>query len=262
VTDLSQRLVTGLGPENFEVFENKKPQRIKQFSSEDAPVSLGIIVDASGSMTNKMERVREAVKQFCDSANPQDEFFVIAFSDTPRLIQDFTTSSQDVDSKMFFVTSKGRTALLDAVYMGLRKMKSAIYSKKAILIISDGGDNHSRYTEGELKSAVKESDVMVYAVGIFERSSATEEERQGPALLTDIAEITGGRAFTLENTVDLPALTRRIGMELRTQYVLAYRPENPPRDGKWHKITVKLKIPKKLPFLQAKSRTGYYARSE
>ncbi len=262
VTDPMQRLVTGLSQDNFQVFEDKKPQQIKHFSSEDAPVSLGIIVDTSGSMADKIERAREAVKQFCDSANPQDEFFLITFSEEPRLVHDFTDSPNDLESKLLFAIPKGRTALLDAIYMGIKKMREAKYSKRALLIISDGGDNHSRYSEGELRSAVKESDVMIYAIGTFDRYVPTQEEMLGPELLSDIAEITGGRAFILDNLVEMPSLAHRIGTELRTQYVLGYHPENPPHDGKWHKITVKLKLPKTLRYLQAKAKTGYYASNE
>src|SRR5271166_1883480 len=262
VTDPMQRLVVGLRPDNFQLFENKKPQRIQHFSSEDAPVSLGIIVDASGSMANKMNRVHEAVREFCASSNSQDEFFMIAFSDEPRLIHNFTDSPEDVESKMLFTAPKGRTALLDAIYMGLKKMREAKFGKKALLIISDGGDNHSRYTEPEVKSAVKESDVMIYAIGTFDRNVSTNEEKSGPELLSNIADSSGGRAFILDNMAEMPLLARRIGTELRTQYVLGYHPENPAHDGKWRKIKVKLKLPKKLPYMEAKARTGYYARSE
>jgi len=262
VTDPMQRLVTGLSQDNFQVFENKQRQEIKHFSNEDAPVSLGIIVDTSGSMTNKMDRVREAVKAFCDSANPQDEFLIITFSDEPHLVHDFTDSPNDIENKLLFASPKGRTALLDAIYMGIRKMREAKYSKRALLIISDGGDNHSRYSERELNSAVKESEVMIYSIGIFDRYFPTPEERLGPQLLSDISETTGGRAFILENLIAMPILARRIGIELRTQYVLGYRPQNPAHDGKWHKVSVKLKLPKRFPYLQARAKTGYYADSE
>jgi Ca-activated chloride channel homolog len=262
VTDPMQRLVTGLTRDNFQVFENKKPQEIKHFSSEDAPVSLGIIVDTSGSMATKMDRVREAIQQFCAMSNPQDEFFVITFSDQPHLVHDFSDSPDDIEGKLLFAIPKGRTALLDAIYMGIRKMHDAKYGKKALLIISDGGDNHSRYSEGQLKSAVKESDVMIYAIGTFDRYLPTPEEMLGPELLSDIAETTGGRAFILDDLVQMPLLARRIGAELRTQYVLAYHPENPPHDGKWHKISVKLRLPKKVAYLQARARKGYYAGNE
>src|SRR5439155_9412918 len=155
-----QRLVTGLGAENFQLYEGKKPQAISHFSSEDVPISVGIILDASGSMRDKMGRVREAVDQLCREANPQDEFFMIVFSDEPRLAQDFTIAPEDLEKELLFTQPKGRTSLLDAIYMGLHQMRNAKYGKKALLIISDGGDNHSRYGEREIKSAAKESDVM------------------------------------------------------------------------------------------------------
>jgi Ca-activated chloride channel family protein len=262
VTDPKQRLVTGLRAENFELLEGKKPQEIRHFSSEDVPVSVGILLDTSGSMGNKMNRVREAVNQFCEAANPQDEFFMIVFSDEPRLVTDFTSSPEDLEKELLLTQPKGRTALLDAIYMGFHKMKEAKYAKKALLIISDGGDNHSLYLEKNVEAAAKESDVMIYARGIFDRYVPTPEESRGPALLAAIAEPTGGRAFTLENEVELPAVALHIGRELRTQYVLGYRPEDMPKDGKWHKIEVKLRLPKKLSFLRAHAKTGYYAPAE
>lgn len=262
VTDPRQRLVSGLTAENFQLFEGKKPQEIRHFSSEDVPVSIGIILDASGSMRDKMGRVRDAVTQFCEEANPQDEFFMIDFSDAPRLATDFTTNSEDLEKNLLFTQPKGRTALLDAIYMGLHKMKQARYAKKALLIISDGGDNHSLYSERDVKSAAKESDVMIYAIGTFDRYMPTPEEMRGPTLLAELADPTGGQAFTLENGVELASVARHIGRALRTQYVLGYRPEEMPRDGKWHKIQVKLRLPKKLAFLRARAKTGYYAPAD
>jgi Ca-activated chloride channel family protein len=262
VTDTMQRLVTGLGQENFQVYEGKKAQEIRHFSSEDVPVSIGIIVDSSGSMNDKMERVREAVKQFCAAANVQDEFFMITFSDQPRLASDFTNAPEEIEKELLFMQPKGRTALLDAIYMGVEKMRQAKYAKKALLIISDGGDNHSRYGEREVKAAVKESDVMIYSIGVFDRYVPTHEELVGPELLAAISEPTGGRAFTLGAVNELPAVAHRIGVELRTQYVLAFRPESAPHDGKWHKLNVKLRLPKKLPFLRVHAKTGYYAQEE
>ena len=259
VTDGMQRVVTGLSRDNFEVFDGKKPQTIQDFSSEDVPVSVGIILDSSGSMQDKWGRVREAVNQFCDAANPEDEFFMIVFSDQPRLASDFTTSPEDLQKEILFTQPKGRTALLDAIQMGLHKMKNAKYAKKALLIISDGGDNHSRYGESEIKSYAKESDVMIYSIGVFDRYVPTVEEMQGPALLSEITDPTGGRAFTLESPNQMPEVARHIGTELRTQYVLAYRPQDVAHDGKWHRIRVKLRLPKRLPFLQAHAKTGYYA---
>lgn len=262
VTDPMNRLVTGLDKDNFQVFEGKEQQEVRNFSSEDAPVSLGVIFDMSGSMSSKIERAREAVTEFFKTANPQDEFFLIAFADRPEEVSDFTQSVDDLQSKLIFTVPKGRTALLDAIYLGLSKMREAKYPKKALLIISDGGDNHSRYTEGEIKSLVKEADVMIYSIGIYDHYFQTEEERLGPALLSDISDLSGGRAFTIDNPNDLADVATKIGIELRNQYVLGYRPKNPGHDGKWHKIKVKLLPPKGLPPLHVYARTGYYASSQ
>ncbi|MCU1299236.1 MAG: von Willebrand factor, type [Acidobacteriaceae bacterium] len=262
ITDPMNRLVTGLDKENFQVFEGKDSQEIKHFSSEDAPISLGVIFDMSGSMSSKIERAREAVIEFFKTANPQDEFFMIAFADKPEEISDFTQSVEDIQGKLIYTVPKGRTALLDAIYLGVSKMRQAKYPKKALLIISDGGDNHSRYTEGEIKSLVKEADVLIYAIGLYDHYFPTEEERLGPGLLSDVTELTGGRAFTIDNPNDLGDVAKKIGIELRNQYVLGYRPKNPGHDGKWRKIKVKLLAPKGLPPLQVYAKTGYYAPTE
>lgn len=262
ITDPMNRLVTGLDKENFQVFEGKQAQEIKHFSSEDAPVSLGVIFDMSGSMSSKIERAREAVVEFFKTANPQDEFFMITFADKPEEVEDFTQSVEDIQGKLVYTVPKGRTALLDAIYLGVSKMRQAKYPKRALLIISDGGDNHSRYTEGEIKNLVKEADVLIYAIGIYDHYFATEEEKLGPQLLSDVTELTGGRAFTIDNPNDLADVATKIGIELRNQYVLGYRPNNPVKDGKWRKIRVKLIPPKGLPPLRIYAKTGYYAPSE
>jgi Ca-activated chloride channel homolog len=262
ITDPLNRLVTGLDRDNFNLFEGRDQQEIKTFSSEDAPVSIGVIFDMSNSMTSKIERAREAVIEFFKTANPQDEFFLIAFNDKPEEISDFTSSVDEIQSKLVYTIPKGRTALLDAIYLGVSKMRQAKYPKKALLIISDGGDNHSRYTEGEIKSMVKEADILIYAIGIYDHYFPTEEERLGPALLSDVTELTGGRAFTIDNPNDLADVSTKIGIELRNQYVIGYRPTNAVRDGKWRKIKVKLIPPKGLPPLKVYAKTGYYAPTE
>src|SRR3984893_1269366 len=262
ITDPMNRLVTGLDKENFTLYEGKDLQDIRHFSSEDAPVSLGVIFDMSGSMSSKIERAREAVIEFFKAANPQDEFFMITFADKPEEISDFTQSIEDIQGKLVYTVPKGRTALLDAIYLGVSKMRQAKYPKKALLIISDGGDNHSRYTEGEIKSVVKEADLLIYAIGLYDRYMSTPEEQLGPALLGDLTELTGGRAFTIDNPNDLADVATKIGIELRNQYVLGYRPKNPAHDGKWRKIKVKLVPPKGLPPLRVYARTGYYAPTE
>ncbi|MGO9863128.1 MAG: VWA domain-containing protein [Terriglobales bacterium] len=262
ITDPLNRLVTGLDRENFKVFEGREQQEIRTFSSEDAPVSIGVIFDMSGSMSSKIERAREAVAEFFKTANPQDEFFMIAFSDTPEEIADFSTSVDDIQGRLLYTVPRGRTALLDAIYLGVTKMRQAKYPKKALLIISDGGDNHSRYTEGEIRSMVKEADVVIYAIGIYDHYFATEEERLGPTLLSDVTELTGGRAFTIDNPNDLADVSTKIGIELRNQYVIGYRPKSSAHDGQWRKIRVKLLPPKGLPPLKVYAKTGYYAPTE
>ena len=262
ITDPMNRLVTGLDKENFQLFEGNSAQEIRTFSSEDAPVSLGVIFDSSGSMTSKMDRAKEAVIEFFKTANPQDEFFMITFNDEPEEVTDFTSSVDEIQNKLVFAVPRRRTALLDAIYMGISKMRQAKFPKKALLIISDGGDNHSRYTENEIRALVKEADVMIYAIGIYDRYASAVEERLGPQLLSDITELTGGRAFTIDNPNDLGDVATKIGVELRNQYVLGYRPAKVVRDGKWRKIKVKLLPPKGLPPLKVYARTGYYAPAE
>jgi Ca-activated chloride channel homolog len=264
------RLVTGLERDNFQIFEDKVEQEIVTFSSDDAPLSVGVVFDASGSMGGKLQRSREAVAQFMKTANPQDEFFLVQFNDRPELTVPFTPDVAEIQNRLTFLQSKGRTALLDGVYLAMNEMKKARNGRKAILIISDGGDNSSRYTESEVRNAVREADVQIYAIGIFEPLGSrgrTPEELGGPGLLSDITESTGGRHFAVENLADLPEVAAKIGLELRNQYVLGYNPKNTARDGKYRKVEVKLvngadtKI-SKLPPLRARYREGYYAPSQ
>jgi Ca-activated chloride channel homolog len=262
VTDPMNRLVTGLEKDNFLLTDSGQPQEIKHFSSEDAPISLGVIFDISGSMANKIDKSRDAVVEFFKTANPEDEFFLVTFSEKPEVLADFTTSIEDIQSKLVYANPKGRTALLDAIYLGMNRMHKAKHQKKALLIISDGGDNHSRYTEAEIKSMVKEADVQIYAIGLYDRDFKTAEEREGPQLLSEISDVTGGRTFTIGNTNELADVATKIGIELRNQYVLGYRPSNPSKDGKWRKIKVKLNPPKGLPPLHVYAKTGYYAPTE
>ena len=262
ITDPMNRLVTGLEKENFALTDNGTPQEIRHFSSEDAPISLGVIFDVSGSMSDKIDKSRQAVVEFFRTANPQDEFFLIAFSDKPELLADYTSSVEDIQDKLVYAVPKGRTALLDAIYLGMSRMRKAHYERKALLIISDGGDNHSRYTESEIKSMVREADVQIYAIGLFDAYFKTPEEREGPAMLMDVTDVTGGRTFTISSPNELADVATKIGIELRNQYVLGYRPSNPGKNGKWRKIKVKLNPPKGLPPLHVYAKTGYYAPSE
>ena len=264
VSDPMSRLVTGLAKEHFTLLEDKVGQTISQFGAEDAPVSLGIVFDASGSMGYKMGKAREAVAQFFQTANPEDEFFLVEFNDNPELANGFTHSLEEIQNRLTFTDSKGRTALLDAIYMAINQMKEATNTKKALLVISDGGDNSSRYAGREIKRLVKEADVQIYAIGIFEPLSSrgrTPEELSGPDLLTEIAEQTGGRQFPVENLNELPDIAARIGVELRNQNVLGYIPTNQKKNGKWRRIRVALSRIRGMPPLRAHYRLGYYAPS-
>ena len=269
VTDPIGRYVTGLDKENFKLTEEmdkkKIEQDITQFSSEDAPMSVGVVFDTSGSMGAKLRRSQQAVAQFLKTANPEDEFFLVHFNDRPELLVPWTPDSEEIQSRLTWVESKGRTALLDGVYMAMNQMKKARNPRKAILIISDGGDNSSRYTESEVKNAVRESDVQIYAIGIFESMAGrnrTPEESNGPQLLNEVAESTGGRFFSADNLADLPDIAAKIGLELRNQYVLGYHPKNRERDGKFRKVQVRLVKTAGMPQLKATHRPGYYAPAQ
>jgi Ca-activated chloride channel homolog len=263
VTDPLNRVVSRMDKEHFKLFEDKVPQEIEQFSSEDAPLAVGLVFDTSGSMGKKLSKSREAAAQFFKTSNPEDEFFLVQFSDRPELAVPLTNSTEEIQGRMTFTQAKGRTALLDGVYMAIKHMKKARNPRKAILILSDGGDNSSRYTETEIKNAVREADVQIYAIGLFEGGgSRTAEELNGPGLLTELAEQTGGRHFAVEDINELPDVTAKIGIELRNQYVLGYRPKNQVKDGKYRKVQVKLAQPRGLPPLKAAYRLGYYAPTQ
>lgn len=265
VTDPLNRFVTGLEREHFKLFEDKVEQTITQFASEDAPLSIGLVFDASGSMGAKLAKSRQAAAQFFKTANPEDEFFLIQFNDRPELVVPFTHQTEEIQNRLAFTNAKGRTALLDGVYMAMNQMKKSKNARKAILILSDGGDNSSRYTESEIKNAVREADVQIYAIGIFEPINArgrTAEELSGPGLLNELSEQTGGRHFAVENINELPDIAAKIGIELRNQYLIGYAPTNPNRDGKYRRVTVKLNQPRGLPPLRPIWRQGYYAPAQ
>jgi Ca-activated chloride channel homolog len=264
VTDPYNRLVTGLEPDNFRIFEDNVEQEVVNFSAEDVPISIGVIFDYSGSMSNKIGKAREAAVQFFKTANPQDEFFLVSFNERAELTSSFTNSVEDLQSRMMLTAPKGRTALLDAIYLGLSQMRGAHNAKRALLILSDGGDNHSRYNESDIKRLVREADTQLYAIGIFDPlgyRNRSPEELSGPSLLSEVTEMTGGRVFAVEKLEELPDIASKIGMELRNQYVLGYRPSNKAHDARWRKLKIKLRAPKGLPPLSVYSKTGYYAPS-
>lgn len=262
VTDPMNRLVTGLERENFEIFDNNVGQVIKSFSTEDAPVTIGIVFDLSGSMSSKFMRARKALSEFMRTSNPQDEFFVVGFNDRPAVIVDYTSEVDDVEARMVMLKPENRTALIDATYLAVNKLRDGKFERKALLIVSDGGDNRSRYNENELRRVVRESDVQIYSIGIFDAYAPTTEEQQGPMLLTDVCEMTGGRMFRVSDVGDMGDIAARISAELRNEYVIGYRPSEVKQDGNWRKLKIRLVPPPGLPPLTVHNRQGYYAPSQ
>jgi Ca-activated chloride channel family protein len=265
VTDKLNRSVTGLEKEHFKLFEDKVEQVITHFASEDAPVAIGIVFDCSASMGDKLRQSREAVSALLKTANPEDEFFMVEFSDRAQVVVNLTQDSTAISNRLNLIQPRGRTALLDAIVVSLNEMRKAHNSRKALVIISDGGDNSSRYTVSEVKNQVREADVQIYAVGIIEPfwgRGRSPEELDGPRLLSEVAEQTGGRLFEVDNLNDLPDIASKVGSALRNQYVLGYSPSNVRRDGKYHRVRLKLMKPTGWPSLRASWRLGYYAPAQ
>jgi len=240
VTDGFNHPVTTLQKRDFHLFEENTEQDIRYFAEEDAPISIGILLDTSGSMSMKYELARQALDEFFVNSNHDDDYFVITYSNRPKLLADTTQSVNDIEDELAEVVPDGSTPLLDAIYLGLSKLKQARYERRALLIISDGGDNHSRYRAKEIREMVQESDVQIYSMGIFGALNITLEDHQGKKLLRDISEATGGRAEFFTSPAKLPETAARFSRELRNQYVLGYRPRTLQRDGKLHKVTVKV----------------------
>jgi len=262
IRDGMDRFVAGLDKDRFLLAENGQPQQIRSFSTDDAPISLGVIFDLSGSMKDKIDQSRKAVLEFFRSANPPDEFFLVTFSDRPELLVNFTSSIDEIQNSLPEATPRGATSLLDAIYLGISRMGKARYERRALLIISDGGDNRSRYTESEIDDMVRESDIQIYAMGLFNFHGKTREEMHGPELLAGITDATGGQTYFIKSPRDLPDVAAKIGIDLRNQYVLGYHPSNPTHDGKWRKIKVKVNPPEGSPRLHVYAKSGYYAASE
>lgn len=257
VVDEMGRMVTGLDPENFQVFEDGVQQKLTSFGSEDAPLSIGIVLDTSGSMGNKLAISRAAVGEFFKSANPEDEAFLVEFNNQPQLVMPFTHNLGDIENRIMFTRSKGQTALLDGITLAIAEMKKASHPRKALILVSDGGDNHSRYTEAEVRNRVKESDVQIYAMGIFSGGGDINDD---PTLLARLAALTGGRHFET-SLRDMTDVAEKIGIELRNTYLLGYNPTNMKRDGKYRAITIKVAA-RGLGKLTPSWRRGYFAPTQ
>src|SRR5262245_14266895 len=260
VTDKQFRQIGGLNKEHFEIFEDKIRQQIEFFSDDDKPASIGVIFDLSGSMNNKISRARDAIKAFIDTCHDEDEFFLVGFNDRASLLAELSDGRSVLD-KLAWAEPPGQTALYDAAYLGVEKVKEGRHEKRAVLIVSDGQDNASRYNYGELRKLLKEADVQVYCIGILEEgvSAGTSIDRQGQVILEELAHTTGGMAFFPTSNSELEDAVTRIALTLRHQYSIGYVPFNEQRDGKWRKIKVRVNAPKGLPSLIVRAKEGYYA---
>jgi Ca-activated chloride channel family protein len=265
VTTPAGTSVTTLTKEHFQLFEDGVEQKITQFAKDDAPISIGFLFDTSGSMTTKIRKSSEAAATFFKTANADDEFFLVEFNDRPKLTIPFTPDSDLIYRKIARTRPFGRTSLLDAIHLAMVQMKSARNLRKAIVVVSDGGDNRSRFTSSDIKSAMLESDVQLYAMGIFDLDDLRKhpvEEINGPQLLDDLAEQTGGRSYTVEDLNDLDSISARISNELRNQYLLGYSPSDGSRDGKFRRVRLKLNAPADMPDLRTYYRHGYHAPAQ
>jgi len=259
VTDLVNHPVTGLTKENFRVFDNSIEHTVLSVAREDAPMAIAVVFDTSASMSRKLAKSRAAIAELLRSANPEDEFCLVEFNDRVEVAQSWTEDTGAILDRLRSAAPRGRTALLDAIATGLRELKRSAKPRKALVILSDGGDNRSRQTEREIRSTIEESDALIYAMGIFETSGThlAPEEIDGPRLLNDLSEASGGRLFTVANLRELPAIAAQIGVELHNQYILAYAAGAMIADGKHHRVKVKVVPPPGSAALRADWRTGY-----
>jgi len=260
VTDPQNRYVTGLEKEHFQIWEDKLEQKIEYFSAEEVPISLGVIFDVSGSMKDKISTARDAAVTFLKTGNPEDEYFLVEFANRPEVAEDFTTDVTRLQNRLIFTPAKGMTAMYDSVYLGLEKLKEGNNPKKALLLITDGEDNRSRYTFSNVKDFVKEQDVQIYGIGIVDDfNSQLGSGHTGRAMVEELSDLTGGRAFFPDSVYDLEDICTKIAVELKNQYVIGYSSTNAAKDGKWRKLRLKINPPKGLPHLNVRSKSGYYA---
>lgn len=260
ITNRAGASVSGLTASSFTVLENHNPKPIVSFGSEDAPCSVGIVVDLSGSMQSKAGIAAEAMRAFLDTSNPEDEAFLLTVSTRPGAQSTFTTDFGSLEYQLRTVKPGGATALSDTIALSLKQLQGAHNARRALLVISDGMDNHSRYSEQELLRIAEEADVQIYTIGMSpslanKKPVELTEERNGLAFLSHLAERTGGLSSTLaayENPV--PAATK-IGSAIRNQYLIGYQPDEG-EPGKFRTVQVKVSVPQ----VHVSTRTGYYGR--
>ncbi len=261
ITDIYGRFVSGLKKNAFTVFDDDAQQEVEFFSDADSPASIGIVFDVSGSMSgDKIIRAREALGKFIQTSHPMDEYFLIAFNKRAQLLLDRTRNGEAVLDKLTMVQPKENTALYDAVYLGTERVTRGAHPKRAIILISDGQDNNSRYTFRDVRKLLKETDVTVYAIGILGGGDqGSQMGAMGQAYLDEITSVTGGKSFYPTTHVEMDEIFERIALELRHQYSIGFRPSNFQNDGKWHKLKIKVKAPRGMPRLFVRSREGYYS---
>jgi Ca-activated chloride channel family protein len=262
VRDRSGRAVTGLAPQDIEIYEDKVKQKIEHYGAEDAPISIGVVFDVSDSMRNKIEQGRDAIKAFVETSHADDDFFLVGFNRRANLLAEFC-DGEGLQRRLNLVAAQGETALYDAIHLGVEKVRQGRHRKRALLVISDGRDNASSYTLDQLRRRLKESDVQIYCVGVgrplLSEKAEQRQEMRGQMILDEIARLTGGRAFFANSASELEEATTRVALELRHQYSLGYTPTNQRRDGKWRKIRVRVNRSARTPELIVRTRDGYYA---
>ncbi len=246
VTGPNNEIITDLTQEHFQLFEDKIQQEIRYFSTDTAPLSLGIVFDMSHSMQNKIDLARQAAVTFLENGTPEDEYFLVEFAGRANLAEDFTSDISRLRNRLAFTPASGTTALYDAVYLGLSKLKSGQNPKRALLLITDGEDNHSRYSRSDIREFVRESDAQIYVIDL------------GRALIGHLAEMTGGRSYR-GSVEDLQDICEKIAQELKSQYVLGYESTNTNRDGDWRDVRVRITPPRGMPKLNLRAKNGYYA---
>lgn len=256
VSDPLGRPVAGLEKKHFRILDNKEAQTITTFSMDDGPVALGLVFDTSSSMSRNLAAARRAAALFVGMANPGDQFLLVEFDSTPRMTVPLTEDLAHIKYELTFNQSRGSTAMIDGVYMAMNEIKKSKAERKALILVSDGDDNSSRYSPGELKTVLQESEVLIYSVGMFgDDPSATN-----PGLMRGISEETGGRMFVANS--GLPDIAAKISVDLRNRYLVGYNPTNPARDGLYHKVEVEMTPPRGLGKLKWYWRRGYYAPTE
>jgi len=265
VLDKEGRPVNSLTKDHFQIFEDNTQQQIKLFKHEDIPLSLGLVIDNSGSMRNKRERVNSAALSFVRESNPEDETFIVNFDDSAYLEQDFTGSIGDLIDALDNLDTRGETALYDAVYLSVDHAKAGKKDKKAILLISDGEDNVSKYGFNKVIEALRESKVTLYAIGLLEDNDQRgglfkkPPSKKAKEALDKFAEMTGGQAFFPKSLDEVEELVKTIAHDLRNHYTIGYTPTNRKLDGSWREIRVKVNPPKNVSKVTVRTKQGYYA---